>query len=224
MIAGKHPEIRKRWIRGLQERSTVHVVDGQADLQGSLATIRPAVLLFGLAVRGAGGVRGLPALHQASPKTKVMAFSNLPTTKEALAAVKAGATGYCGKDISIPLLRKAVDSIRDGEIWIARDLVSSLIEELAVLLAPRRQAARSRANGAFDRLSSREREVVSLVGDGASNQEIASRLDLNLTEGAVKTLLGTVFSKLGVPNRIRLALLVNNHATNIEERKVGGMR
>lgn len=87
MIAGKHPEMRKRWTRGLQERSTVHVVDGQADLQRSLATIRPVVLLFGLAVRGAGGVRDLPALHRASPTTKVMAFSKLPTAQEALAAV-----------------------------------------------------------------------------------------------------------------------------------------
>lgn len=114
-----------------------------------------------------------------------------------------------------------MDSIRDGQIWIARDLVSGLIEELAALLAPRRQAAQSNSNGAFARLSPREREVASLVGDGAGNQEIASRLDL--TEGAVKTLLRTVFSKLGVPNRFRLALLVNSQA-HIEERKVGGMR
>jgi DNA-binding NarL/FixJ family response regulator len=215
MIAGQLPGLQERWAQGLQDHSDVRVVDGQADLQGSVATIQPAVLLLDLSERGGGGIRSLSALHRLCPTTKLMALSNVPTAEEAIAAVKAGATGYCGKDISLPLLKKAVESVRDGQIWIARDLVSSLIGELAGLIVEQRQ--QSGANGVLDRLSPRERQVAALVSDGASNKEIARRLDV--TERTVKTHLSAIFSKLRVSDRYQLALLVNNHAASTGERK-----
>ncbi len=207
MIAGQHPELRMRCTQGLQKSFAVHVVPGQTDLRWSLATLRPTVLLLDLARRGVGGIRGLPALHRVCPTTKVLALSDLPTEQEAIAAIKAGAKGYCGKDIAPALLRKAVDLVRDGQVWVGRALISRLLEELAAL-SSQPLPSPSLHSDSVERLTPREFEVARLVGDGYSNKEIAGRL--HISEGTVKTHLTAVFRKLEVTDRLRLALFVKD--------------
>lgn len=206
MIAGQHPEWRRRCTRGLQESFAVHVVPGQTDLRWSLAILRPAVLLLDLGRRGVGGIRGLPALHRVCPTTKVLALSDLPTEQEAIAAIKAGAKGYCGKDIAPALLRKAVDQVRDGQVWVGRALISRLLDELAALSPQPLPSLSLHSESVLDRLTPREFEVARLVGDGNSNKEIAG--GLHISEATVKTHLTTVFRKLEVADRLSLALCV----------------
>jgi DNA-binding NarL/FixJ family response regulator len=96
--------------------------------------------------------------------------------------------------------------LQKGEVWVKRNVVPHLIGELARLTRGRTQDAASH-DTRLARLTPREREVVSHVGEGASNKEIASRL--MMTEHTVKAHLTAIFRKLELSGRVQLALLAN---------------
>jgi DNA-binding NarL/FixJ family response regulator len=189
--------------------SSIHEVTGRAELEKSLAELNPSVLLLDLALPQLGGIRGVPAIHRMNPSTKVILLTNTLNEREGIAALKAGARGYCPKDINPFLIKKAVEQVQKGEIWVGRYLIPHLLEELSALTERRRKASLSNPDRRLEVLSPREREIAHLIGGGASNKEIASRL--NVTERTVKAHLTAVFRKLGFSDRLRLALFVTEH-------------
>ncbi|MGH7772418.1 MAG: LuxR C-terminal-related transcriptional regulator [Candidatus Binatia bacterium] len=209
VIASSVSAIRSRWRQGLKGVSPIHEVTGRAELETSLAELNPSVLLLDLALPQLGGVRGVPAIHRRNPSTKVILLTNTPNEREGIAALKAGASGYCPNDLNPFLVKRAVEQVQKGEIWIGRYLIPHLLEELTALSERRRRASLSNPDRRLDVLSPRELEIANLIGDGASNKEIASRL--NVTERTVKAHLTAVFRKLGFSDRLRLALFVTEH-------------
>ncbi len=114
----------------------------------------------------------------------MLILTNYDSDGDILSAVEAGARGYLLKDAPPAELLAAVRAAAAGESALAPAVASRL---LARMRAPRVS------------LSSREIEVLRLVADGASNTDVAARL--HITDATVKSLLGHVFSKLGVSSR-----------------------
>jgi DNA-binding NarL/FixJ family response regulator len=102
-----------------------------------------------------------------------------------------------------------VETVQKGEIWVRRDLVPHLLEELTNRTNRRAKAAPAPPNRRLARLTPREREIVYLVGGGHSNKEIAN--ELNVGERTVKAHMTAIFRKVGVSDRLRLALFVAEH-------------
>ena len=198
--------MRKQWRQGLQEKFTVQEVADRSALETSLLGTKPAVLLLDLALRRFSGVGDIPAIQKLSPSTKIILLTGTPNEREGVFALKAGAKGYCEKGIPPVLLSKAVEMVLTDQIWVGRNVVPHLLEELAGLSTRRLQDASAGANSQLESLTPRERAVAGLVGDGASNKEIAGRL--NITEATVKAHLTAVFRKLGLSDRLRLALFM----------------
>jgi DNA-binding NarL/FixJ family response regulator len=119
--------------------------------------------------------------------------------------LKAGARGYCDRNIDPQLLRKVVDRIHDGEIWAERKLIPRLLEEYASHPEPH-AGTRPKSDSRLRLLTPREREIAFLIGGGASNKEIASRLRVG--EGTVKAHLTAIFRKLGFSDRLQLGLFL----------------
>ncbi len=203
LIASPAAVLRRRWRRELAGKFDVHQVAQRGALVRSMARLRPCVLLLDLAVRRFEGLEDLPTIQRPSPRTKIVLLTSAPDEKEEVAAVKAGAKGYCDRDIAPSLLAKAVARVQNGEIWIGRRAISNFIEELASLVL---RPAPALAPGTLSPLTSREREIAQLVGEGARNKEIAERLQV--TEKTVKAHLTAVFRKLGLSSRSQLALFV----------------
>jgi two-component system NarL family response regulator len=156
------------------------------------------------ALFGARGAGELAALQRLSPATRFIVTSHHPAEREGLAAFRAGARGYCHRDLDPALLLKAVEVVQKGEIWAGRALVARLVEALG---ARPGRARRSDAGTRLGPLTRRERDIAGLVASGAANKEIASRLAV--TERTVKAHLTAIFRKLGLTDRLRLALYVN---------------
>jgi two-component system nitrate/nitrite response regulator NarL len=207
LIASPTVERRKRWGHGFEGTFEVHEAVERADLDRTLADLKPAILLLDLALPRLGGFDGVTAMRLLSPSTKILVFTSLPNEKEGVAALRAGALGYCETDIDPGLLKKAVSVVQKGEIWVRRNLIPHLIEELASLTNRRKRDIPAKLVSRLDRLTPREREIVSLIGACGTNKEIARRL--KVTEKTVKAHLTTVFRKLELPGRVRLALYVN---------------
>ena len=204
LIATSTARVRKHWTQALEGMCTVLIVAERGSLDRSLADLKPEILLLDLALPQLGGLEGVLAIRDMSPATKIVVFARSPSVKEGLSLLKAGAWGYCEKTIDPRHLKKAVLMLQKGEVWVKRNLVPHLIGELARLTRRRLKDA-AIYDIQFASLTPREREVVSLIGEGASNKEIASRL--LMTEHTVKAHLTAIFRKLNLSGRVQLALL-----------------
>jgi DNA-binding NarL/FixJ family response regulator len=213
LIASPSSATRRRWQQALAGSYPIHEAAGRDWMEKALAQFKPEVLLMDLDPGRFGGLKQIQSLLRLSPLTRIILFRNTPTKSEGVAAIKAGAKGYCGKNlVSAALLRKAVERVRSGEIWVGRELGSALLEEL-VLTKLREEYLANRKNEVTDAddllssLSPRERQIAEMVGWGERNKEISNRL--NITEKTVKAHLTMIFRKLGLSDRLQLALYMN---------------
>jgi len=134
----------------------------------------------------------------------VVVVSNIPNEREAVSAIVAGARGYCHAWSSPEQLREVAQVVSRGGYWIGSALMSKLIGVVNKTLPMVEELP--------EELSGREAEVAREVIAGRSNKEIARVL--GITERTVKAHLGAIFTKLGVRDRLQLALrLTGNKET-----------
>ena len=209
LIASGVAGLRKRWRQAVQGPFAVHEVTERGSLERSLTNRRPVAVLLDLQLPELDGVGGVAALQRLRPPTKIVLLTSHPDEREGIAALKAGARGYCDREITPVLLGKALDVVQKGEIWVGRKLIPHLLEELTALTEQQKDTP-AELDSRLDRITPREREIVHLLSAGASNKEIAKKL--NVTERTVKAHLTAVFRKLGISGRLQLALFVLEHS------------
>lgn len=176
-------------------------------LEEALVSRKPAVLLVALDLPGLGGPAGLRAVRRLSPSTKVVALSRRRDDREELDVLRTGAKGYVTTS-NEAVLSKVVEKVQQGEIWAARKTIGTLFDELltAESAVLRGETPSSTLQQKFEQLSPREREILRLLSDGASNKEIATAL--NVTVSTIKAHLTKIFRKLGQSDRLHLALAI----------------
>lgn len=132
---------------------------------------------------------------------RVVVLSNIPNDNEAVAALEAGAQGYCNAHADPEVLREVAEVAKRGGLWVGESLLSRMLGGLSKRLVERPD---DDADSPLSRLTEREREIARRVTRGESNKEIARGLDI--AERTVKAHLTVVFEKLGVRDRLQLAL------------------
>ncbi len=137
----------------------------------------------------------------------VVVMAANPQESEALQALNKGAMGYCHLLAAPEQLTEISTVIEHGGLWVGPELMQRVLG-LAVRVTP----PETTVEFALNELTSRELMVAREVGRGASNREIADRLEI--TERTVKAHLSAIFEKLAVRDRVQLALAVNNISTD----------
>ena len=150
-------------------------------------------------------------LLQAEPKRLVVVLSATPDQTEGLRAINAGAKGYCHLYAVPELLQEVARVVQQGGLWVGPELLERIVAATRDLLA-RSAAADQLPAPDLSALSAREAEVAQAVAAGKSNREVAEQLFIS--ERTVKAHLGAVFEKLGVRDRLQLALRMSGRATN----------
>lgn len=208
VVASDNVSLLDRWAAALGGHGTlIRRVRQLDEAEGILSGRQPAVLLIDLALRDLNGASGIAELIAFSPSTRIIAMGHQPSDDEGIAVLRAGARGYCNVHIDPRLLAKAVETVQLGEVWIGRRLIDRLVAMVGSAAAVRMDAD---CGVDLDALTAREQEIALQVGGGCSNKVIAQRL--GITERTVKAHLGSVFGKLGVRDRLQLALLVTGRA------------
>lgn len=201
ICATDREDIRNRWFEGLAGHRQVREVRSLEGLEGELASADIQLVLLHLGLPGLAG-DGVGMLRQRHPNVPVFCFSDMPENREGLLLLRHGISGYANSFMNPALLARAVDVVESGQVWLGQRLMQALIGSVANGGLP--DAAEESAE--LQRLTDRERQIVKVLAEGASNKIIARRLDI--TERTVKAHLTSIFEKTGTHDRLELALLV----------------
>jgi two-component system NarL family response regulator len=122
-----------------------------------------------------------------------------------LSLFKSGVRGYCRNDIDPQLLKRVVVAVELGELWIRRSLMARLVDELGMrVIVGAKDKHTILARLAL--LTAREHQIASVLAAGRTNKEIAKQLDIS--ERTVKAHVSEIFRKVGIGDRLKLALLL----------------
>ncbi|HET9843120.1 MAG TPA: response regulator transcription factor, partial [Gammaproteobacteria bacterium] len=119
-----------------------------------------------------------------------------------------GAKAYLQENINLELLKKIVCKVREGEIWVDRMFVSRLLKEIEDITKVQHQEAKEIEKGVAS-MTPREEQIAELIATGSSNRRIAEKLCIS--ERTVKAHLGVIFRKIGISDRLQLALYMNKY-------------
>ena len=148
------------------------------------------------------GLEGTRRITASLPETRVLVLTTYDLDDYAFSALSAGASWFLLKDTKPAKLPAAIRAVHRGDAVVAPRITAKLI----AMAAP--QLAAGPPNNRDDELSvltSRERDVFRLIGDGATNAEIAG--SLYLAESTVKTHIGRILHKLGLRDRVQAVIL-----------------
>ncbi|MEY9930930.1 DNA-binding NarL/FixJ family response regulator [Catenulispora sp. GP43] len=205
MLVDDHTIVREGFRHVLQAQDGIDVVAAADRSEGTHLLARrhePDVILLDTRMDAGHGQAFLHRLQAAvsAERTRIALLTDTADDAELFRALRAGISGFLLKDMSEPELVHAVRSIASGHAVIGPALTRRLIDRFEIFLPP--EDAFSYTVGL---LTERERDVLTAIGNGGSNQQIAR--DLHLTTATVKSHVSNVLSKLGLPSRVHAALL-----------------
>jgi two-component system, NarL family, response regulator LiaR len=198
LIVDDHTIVRKGIRALLAEIAGIDVVGEAADGQEAIVQadrLRPDVILMDLAMPRMNGIEATRQIKDRQPESRILVMTSFATDEKVLPAIKAGALGYLLKESAPEDLVKAIHQIQRGESSLHPVIARRVLQELA---HPSDRPATT------DPLTEREVEVLSLVAQGLSNQDIAAQL--YITPATVRTHVSNIMSKLYLANRVQAAL------------------
>ena len=162
-------------------------------------TLKPDILLLDLSMPRVSGMEALRRLASVGSEARPILFVESPEKSQIVEALKLGARGILPRRTTTQMLLKCIRAVASGEYWVGHQNISDLIE--CIRTADPKPGPRD--SDGF-RLTKRELEVVNSIVDGYTNKEIAKRF--SISEQTVKHHLTSIFEKVGVTNRLELAL------------------
>ncbi len=203
-IADDHPIFRDG-LRKLLEHEDDIVVVGEvssgAECPALLAKVKPDILLLDLRMPDKDGLTLLEEMNFDSMSSRVIVLTATEDDRDVIRAMRLGARGVVLKQSASDLLIKSIHKVAGGEIWLDKRMTSEVMKAFS----------KSAETGRREKplLSDREKEIVQLVAQGYRNREIGEKLFIS--EQTVKNHLHNIFDKLGVSDRLELALYAIHH-------------
>ncbi len=200
LIADDHPLFREG-MHGLLDSVADTEVLGEAttgaEVIAQAKTLQPDVILMDIKMPGLNGIEATRAIVAASPHISILMVTMLEDDESVFAAMRAGARGYVLKGANQAEILRAIRAVASGEAIFGPGIAKRVLG----FFAATRPTVPPRV---FPELSERERELLALIAQGRSNQEIADQLGLTLK--TVRNHVSNIFSKLQVADRAQAAL------------------
>ncbi|MEV0615951.1 response regulator transcription factor [Nonomuraea sp. NPDC050404] len=164
---------------------------------------RPDVVLMDIRMPGIDGLTATETLRRTSEPPEVVVLTTFHADAQVMRALRAGAAGFLLKDIAPGDLVQAIRKVAAGEPILSPAVTRQLITHVS---DPEPEEGGERARKLLGRLSEREREVATAIGQGKSNAEIGRELFMSVP--TVKAHVSRILTKLSLNNRVQVALLV----------------
>ncbi len=206
MIVDDHVVIRsglRMLIEHDQRMQVVAQAGNRTEALERATSEHPDVIILDLVLGDEDGLTFLPELCQASPESRVLVLTGVQNPDSHRRAIRRGAMGIVLKEHAADQLLKAIMKVYEGEVWIERSMMGSMIQEFNKPPLPNPEVTK------IESLTDREREVIALVGEGLKNKQVGERLFIS--ETTVTHHLSSVFSKLEVSDRLELIIYAFRH-------------
>ena len=205
LVADDHAIFREGLRKLLEDADDVQIV-GEAsngvECTKMLPKLKPDILLLDLRMPEKDGLAVLEEINFDTLPTRVIVLTAAEDDRDVVRAMRLGARGVVLKQSATDLLLKSIRKVHDGEIWLDNRMTSEVIDAF-------KKSAESGQRRDKPLLSEREKEIVQLVAQGFRNREIGEKLFIS--EQTVKNHLHNIFDKLGVSDRLELALYAIHH-------------
>ena len=224
LIADGQPIVLEGLRCVLGQYSTIQVVGEAADgveIIEKVIHLEPDIILIDFQLPRVDGLTVLRNIRDRALPTKVIMFASSDSKEEFVEAMKLGCSGILLKENSTSLIEKSIQRVKAGEIWLDSNTTAAVIRHFA---SPKDFPAAHTANSVGSnnnkasreraQLSQREREIIILIAQGYKNKEIAEKMFI--TEQTVKNHLHNVFDKLGVSDRLELALYAIHNSLHVK--------
>jgi DNA-binding NarL/FixJ family response regulator len=208
-VADDHPIFRDGLCKLLALEDDFEVVAQASDGRQVLDVVQqyqPDILLLDLKMPGLDGLSTLQRLQLEKSKTRVIVLTASDDRQEFVQAMKLGTSGIVLKQTATDMLIKSIRKVHGGEIWLDSHTTAAVIRQFVANdeAPPAPAPAAAPRDRERSPLSQREREIVALVAQGFKNKEMAEKMFIS--EQTVKNHLHNIFDKLGVSDRLELAL------------------
>ncbi len=205
LVADDHAIFRDGLRKLLEVTDEVEIV-GEAsngvECTKMLQKLKPDILLLDLRMPEKDGLGVLEEVNFDTLPTRVIVLTAAEDDRDVVRAMRLGARGVVLKQSASDLLLKSIRKVNDGEIWLDNRMTAEVIDAF-------KKSSESGQRREKPLLSDREKEIVQLVAQGFRNREIGEKLFIS--EQTVKNHLHNIFDKLGVSDRLELALYAIHH-------------
>ena len=202
ILVDDQPLLRKGFRMVLEEEPGIVVVAEASDGAAALDLVgrhHPDVVVMDIRMPGMDGIEATRAIVAAEPRSRILILTTFDLDEYAFGTLRLGASGFILKDILPSEFVRAIRSVADGDAIIAPSVTRRLLDAFAHQIPDPHRADQDHPG--LDRLTAREREILTELAGGYSNAEIAERLFV--AEATVKTHLGRVLTKLGLRDRVQ---------------------
>ena len=199
LIVDDHALFRRGLQMVLEGEPDIDVVGEAGDGHEAIAAAEkttPDVVLMDVRMPKRSGIEATRAIKEVLPSVKILMLTISDEEADLYEAIKAGASGYLLKEISIDEVANAVRSVQAGQSLISPSMASKLLTEFAAMV--KRRDERNQVPG--PRLTERELEVLKLVAKGMNNRDIGS--ELFISENTVKNHVRNILEKLHLHSRM----------------------
>ena len=197
LLADDHQLLRQAMRVMLEMHEQIEVVADVSDGREAVDLVdrlKPDVVLMDLAMPGLNGIEATAQIVKQNPRTKVLIVTGYMDDQRVLTALRAGALGYVVKRSDVNELLLAIQAVSLGNPYFSQSLSGGR--------SPVEYLLQARGDGPAESLTGREREVLQLVAEGHTNQEIADRLVLSIK--TVEAHKAHIMTKLRAQNRTDL--------------------
>ncbi|MFE7113623.1 response regulator [Streptomyces sp. NPDC057575] len=194
-------------VNAQPDMTVVAEASNGAQAAESVAETGPDVILMDVRMPGTDGIEATRRILAEDPAQRVLVLTTFDEDEHVHAALRAGACGFLVKDAPIDELTAAIRAAARGDAVLSPAITARVVEQLLGSLPPAGQTPA----GAADVLTERELEIVCLVAEGLSNAEIGRIV--HLSEATIKTHVGRVLAKLGLRDRVQIAVWAHRTGT-----------
>jgi two-component system, NarL family, nitrate/nitrite response regulator NarL len=205
LVADDHAIFRdglRKLLEGAEDVQIVGEAANGVECTKMLAKLKPDILLLDLRMPEKDGLAVLEEVNFDTMQTRVIVLTAAEDDRDVVRAMRLGARGVVLKQSASDLLLKSIRKVADGEIWLDNRMTAEVIDAF-------KKSAEAGQRREKPLLSDREKEIVQLVAQGFRNREIGEKLFIS--EQTVKNHLHNIFDKLGVSDRLELALYAIHH-------------
>jgi len=164
---------------------------------------QPNLIILDILLGDEDGLTILPELREVAKEARVLVLTGLRGSENQRRAILAGAMGVVLKEHAAEVLLNAINKVNQGEVWLDRSLMGSVLDEMIKPPEVDSEAAKIAS------LTDRERQVIALIAEGLKNKQIGERLFIS--ETTVTHHLSSIFSKLEVSDRLELVIYAFAH-------------